>query len=88
MTLAERTTARVNSLITEHLVDDAREVTPTARLVEDLLFDDLDHIEMVMDLEEAFGIQISDEDSASFLTAGDVLAYIEKRTLPQPAEVS
>lgn len=55
------------------------EVKPEARFVEDLGADSLDTVELVMALEEEFGIEIPDEDAEKAKTVGDVIAYIDKK---------
>ena len=50
----------------------------TDRLVEDLGADDLDNVELVMALEEEFGIPIPDEEAVKLKTPGDIVAYLEK----------
>lgn len=54
-------------------------VTREAKLREDLGADSLDEVEVVMAVEEEFGIEISDEEAATFRTAGDILASVERR---------
>ena len=53
------------------------EVNPQAKFVEDLGADSLDTVELVMSLEEAFGIEIPDEDAEKAKTVGDVVNYID-----------
>ncbi|MDD4980677.1 MAG: acyl carrier protein [Candidatus Omnitrophica bacterium] len=48
----------------------------TDSLNDDLAMDDLDRIEAIMALEEAFGIEIPDEDAAKFLTVQDIITYV------------
>jgi acyl carrier protein len=59
---------------------DADEVTPTAKFVEDLGADSLDTVELVMALEEDFGIEIPDEDAEKIVTVKDVIDYIRDHT--------
>jgi acyl carrier protein len=56
-------------------------VTPDARLVADLAVDELDRVELVMAVEQAFDIEISDEDedSAKWATINDVVKAVRKR---------
>jgi acyl carrier protein len=58
-------------------VDEA-EVTPTASFVDDLGADSLDTVELVMGFEEAFGIEIPDEDAEKIASVKDAISYIEK----------
>ena len=69
---------KVKSIITEQLGVDESEVTPEANFVEDLGADSLDTVELVMALEEEYGIEISDEDAEKIQTVGDVLKYIDE----------
>jgi acyl carrier protein len=58
-------------------VDEA-EVTPTASFVDDLGADSLDTVELVMAFEEAFGIEIPDEDAEKIATVQNAIDYIDK----------
>ncbi len=69
---------RVKQIIVEQLGVDEGEVTPTASFVDDLGADSLDIVELVMAFEEAFGIEIPDEDAEKIATVKDAIAYIEK----------
>ena len=69
---------RVKQIIVEQLGVDEAEVTPTASFVDDLGADSLDTVELVMAFEEAFGIEIPDEDAEKIATVKDAIAYIEK----------
>ncbi|MCI0566891.1 MAG: acyl carrier protein [Acidobacteria bacterium] len=68
---------KVKSIIMEQLGVDAEEVTPEASFVNDLGADSLDTVELVMALEEAFKIEISDEDAEKITTVADAIKYIE-----------
>ena len=68
---------KVKGIIMEQLGVDAEEVTPEASFVNDLGADSLDTVELVMALEEAFKIEISDEDAEKIATVGDAVKYIE-----------
>ena len=59
---------------------DEGEVTPTASFVDDLGADSLDTVELVMAFEEAFGIEIPDEDAEKIATVKDAIEYIEKHS--------
>ena len=69
---------RVKQIIVEQLGVDEGEVTPTASFVDDLGADSLDTVELVMAFEEAFGIEIPDEDAEKIATVKDAIAYIDK----------
>jgi acyl carrier protein len=68
---------KVKNIIMEQLGVDAEEVTPEASFVNDLGADSLDTVELVMALEEAFKIEISDEDAEKITTVSDAIKYIE-----------
>ncbi|MCI0426380.1 MAG: acyl carrier protein [Nitrospiraceae bacterium] len=70
---------RVKKIIGEQLGVEEDEVTPEASFVEDLGADSLDTVELVMALEEEFGIEIPDEDAEKILTVGKALDYIKEK---------
>ena len=70
---------RVKKIIGEQLGVEEDEVTPEASFVEDLGADSLDTVELVMALEEEFGIEIPDEDAEKILTVGRALDYIKEK---------
>jgi acyl carrier protein len=69
---------RVKQIIVEQLGVDEAEVTPTASFVDDLGADSLDTVELVMAFEEAFGVEIPDEDAEKIATVKDAITYIDK----------
>jgi acyl carrier protein len=69
---------KVKQIISEQLGVDEGEVTRSASFVDDLGADSLDQVELVMALEEAFGVEIPDEDAEKLRTVQDALDYIEK----------
>jgi acyl carrier protein len=68
---------RVKQIIVEQLGVDEAEVTPTASFVDDLGADSLDTVELVMAFEEAFEIEIPDEDAEKIRTVQDAVSYID-----------
>ncbi|HEY1391153.1 MAG TPA: acyl carrier protein, partial [Ktedonobacterales bacterium] len=64
----------------EQLGVDESEVTDTASFTEDLNADSLDLVELIMSLEEQFGLQISDEDAEKLTTVGEAVDYIYEHT--------
>jgi acyl carrier protein len=69
---------KVKQIIVEQLQVDEAEVTPGASFQEDLGADSLDVVELVMQFEEAFDIEIPDEDAEKIKTVKDAIDYIEK----------
>jgi len=70
---------KVKQIISEQLGVDEGEVTPSASFIDDLGADSLDTVELVMALEEAFDVEIPDEDAEKIRTVQDAIDYIEKR---------
>lgn len=69
---------KVKDIIVEKLTVDENEVTPTAEFNKDLGADSLDTVELIMEFEKAFDIQIPDEDAEKIATVGDAIKYIEE----------
>jgi acyl carrier protein len=67
---------RVREIVAEQLERDVNEVTNAAKLIEDLGADSLDVVELVMKMEEEFGIEIPDEEAEKIKTVNDVIQYI------------
>ncbi|HEX30413.1 TPA: acyl carrier protein [Candidatus Poribacteria bacterium] len=70
---------KVKEIIAEQLQVDAEKVTPEASFIDDLGADSLDTVELVMAFEEAFDIEIPDEDAEKIRTVGDAINYIKDR---------
>jgi acyl carrier protein len=68
---------KVKSIIVDQLGVNEAEVTGSASFVDDLGADSLDTIELVMAFEEAFGIEIPDEDAEKIKTVQNAIEYIE-----------
>jgi acyl carrier protein len=68
---------KVKEIIVEHLGVDEDEVTPDASFVEDLGADSLDTVELVMQLEEEFKLDIPDEDAEKITRVREAIEYIE-----------
>jgi acyl carrier protein len=69
---------RLKKIIVDQLGVDESEVVPAASFVEDLNADSLDLVELIMSLEEEFGLQISDEDAEKITTVQEADDYIEE----------
>ena len=69
---------KVKQIIVEQLGVDEGEVTPNASFVDDLGADSLDQVELVMELEEEFDINIPDDAAEKIQTVGQAIEYIEK----------
>jgi acyl carrier protein len=70
----------VTRIIVEELGVKPSEVRPATRLNEDLGTDSLHIVELVLDLEDAFGLEILLKEAERFVTVQDVIEYIERRT--------
>ncbi len=71
---------KVNDIIAKQLGIDIEKVTPEASFIEDLGADSLDTVELVMAFEEAFNIEIPDEDAEKILKVQDAVKYIEDKS--------
>jgi len=71
---------KVKQIIVEQLGVDEGEVTPNASFVDDLGADSLDTVELVMAFEEAFDLEIPDEDAEKIKTVKDAVDYIGKNS--------
>ena len=69
----------VRKLIAEQMHLDVETITEDKRIVEDLGADSLDTVEMLMTLEDNFGIAIPDEEAVNLKTVGDIVKYIEAK---------
>ncbi|WRE30994.1 acyl carrier protein [Helicobacter pylori] len=71
----------IQAVIAEQLNVDVAQVTPETEFVKDLGADSLDVVELIMALEEKFGIEIPDEQAEKIVNVGDVVKYIEDNKL-------
>lgn len=76
-TVAATIQAKVFKLISEELGVEEGDVTLGATFIDDLGADSLDTVELIMSLEEEFGIEIPDEAAEKILTVGDAVSFIE-----------
>lgn len=67
---------RIQTIISEHVGVSQETVTSESRLVEDLGFDSLDRVELVMELEDEFGLSIGDDAADALLTVQNVVDYV------------
>lgn len=78
MAAEKSTDQRIKDIIVEQLGVNADQVTPEAKFIEDLGADSLDTVELIMALEEEFGIEVPDEEAEKLQSVGDVIKYIEE----------
>ncbi|TET44467.1 acyl carrier protein [candidate division TA06 bacterium] len=69
----------VRKIIVDQLGVDAAQVTIEARFVDDLGADSLDTVELIMALEEKFGVEVPDDDAEKLVTVGKAVEYIGKK---------
>ena len=69
---------RLRKIIADQLGVEEEKVTPDAHFIEDLNADSLDLVELIMAIEEEFGIEISDEDANQLTTVGSAQEYIHE----------
>jgi len=70
---------KIKTIIAEQLGVKQEEVTDQAKFIDDLGADSLDTVELVMALEEEFGIEIPDEDAEKMASVGDAIKYIDQK---------
>ena len=71
---------KIREIIIEQLGVAAEEVVPEASFIDDLGADSLDIVELVMAIEEEYGLEIPDEDAERMQNIADVINYVEERT--------
>lgn len=71
--------AKVKEIVVNKLGVDEAQVTPEASFINDLGADSLDTVELVMEFEKAFNIQIPDEDAEKISTVGDAINYLKSK---------
>ncbi len=76
--MSENSEAKIKDIIVEQLGVNADQVTPEAKMIEDLGADSLDAVELVMAIEEEFGIEIPDEEAEKLSAVGDIITYVDK----------
>jgi len=71
---------RLKKIIADQLSVNEEDVVPEASFIDDLNADSLDLVELIMSLEEEFGVKISDEDAAKILTVQDAMDYVQEHS--------
>mgnify|MGYP001564231792 FL=1 len=74
---------KVKEIVAKELEVDVKQLTPEAKFIEDLGADSLDIVELVMALEEEFGLDIPDEDADKLKTVGDAMDYLKSHVTAQ-----
>ncbi|MFQ5794777.1 MAG: acyl carrier protein [Candidatus Bipolaricaulia bacterium] len=69
---------KIKKIIEEQLMVDGTEITENASFVDDLGADSLDTVEMVMEFEDEFGVEIPDEDAEKLQTVGQAIEYLTR----------
>ena len=69
---------KVRNALAQQFEMDPEAITPETNRIDDLGADSLDVVELIMSLEDEFGIAISDEDAAQLYTVGRIVDYLEK----------
>ncbi len=72
--------AKMQEILAKQLNISKDSIKPESRLLEDLNADSLDFVELLMTMEDEFGISISDEDAKTLKTVDDVCKYLEAHT--------
>ena len=70
---------KVNKIIAEQLNVDEEKIKPSSSFINDLGADSLDIVELVMAMEEEFGLDIPDQDAEGLKTVADVLKYLKEK---------
>ena len=70
---------KIKEIIVELLDVDEEKITPDARFREDLEADSLDLVELIMEFEEKFGGEISDEEAQKITTVGEAVKYVTEK---------
>ena len=70
---------KVKAIIVDKLGVDEAEVTPEASFTNDLEADSLDTVELIMEFEKEFDLQIPDDDAEKITTVGEAIKYIEEK---------
>lgn len=71
--------SKVTAIIVDKLGVDASKISPEASFTGDLGADSLDTVELIMEFEKEFGIDIPDEEAEKIQTVGEAISYLDKR---------
>ena len=72
--------ARLKKIVAEQLGVDEAKIVPSAKFSEDLNADSLDLVEMIMSLEEEFGVEIPDDAAETIVTVGDAVKFLSAKS--------
>ena len=70
---------KISALMAEQLGIDKASITPESEIIKDLGADSLDVVEMLLDLEKEYGVEITDEQAADLKTVGDIVNLVENK---------
>ena len=79
MTSEDTTMERLKKIVAEQLNVEESKIVPAASFTDDLGADSLDLVELIMSLEEEFGVEISDEQAEKIRTVGDAETFVSER---------
>lgn len=79
-TMSQDILEKIKTVVSENLSVDIEKVTPEASFIDDLGADSLDIVELVMALEEEFGIEIPDSESEKIITVQNALDFITQKS--------
>ncbi len=69
---------KIKEIVAEQLDVDTSDITLETSLTKDLEADSLDAVEVIMEIEDEYGIEIPDEEAEKFVTIGDIVNYVEE----------
>lgn len=75
--MSQNVTDQIKALIAEQVGKEVAEVKEESKFIEDLGADSLDIVELMMNIEEAFDVDIPDDDAQKIFTVGDAISYVE-----------
>lgn len=68
---------KIKEIIADQLQTDADQIKPETNLMKDLEADSLDAVEIIMEIETEFGMEIPDEEAEKFQSIGDIVKYVD-----------